>query len=126
MYKIYLKHGKVHFFKRGIELNGIVYGIYRDADIHRIKSNVVKSSIEYNEKYDLEPKIEQLAHTDIVFEQPTTEQLSVIQGKNFENPQEARKFVDEVMNDTYMPSQEEINAMLMLEIAKLKAGANNE
>lgn len=122
MYKTYLKHGKVCFYEKGIEINGDVYGIQSDADIYRIKSGIVSGSKVYGEEYDLEAEISKLAHTDIVFEQPTTEQLEAIQGKRFENPKEARRFVDEVMSGVHTPSQDEINAAVMLELAKLKAG----
>lgn len=134
MYKTYLKHGKVFFYERGIEINGVIYGIHSEEDIRRIKRRIVQSLAERDEEcdtgeecdteeeYNLEAEIDKLIHTDIVFEQPTAKQLAQIQSRRFENPREARTFVDEVMSDTHTPSQDEINAAVMLEIAKLKAG----
>lgn len=122
MYKTYLKHGKVFFYEKGIEINGDIYGIHSDEDIRRIKRNIVTSSAELEEPYDLDGEITKLIHTDVAFEQPASEQLERIQSKRFENPKEARAFADEVMSGTHKPSQDEINAAVMLEIAKLKAG----
>lgn len=122
MYKTYLKHGKVFFYEKGIEINGDIYGIHSEKDIRRIKRNIVTSSMEHDEPYDLDEEIAKPIHTDVDFEQPATEQLAKIQSKRFENPKEARAFADEVMNGTHKPSQDEINAAVMLEIAKLKAG----
>lgn len=121
MYKTYLKHGKVFFYENGIEINGIVYGVRSEEDIRRIKRNLA-SSTEHDDPYDIDKEITKIIHTDVAFEQPATEQLAKIQSKRFENPKEARAFADEVMSGTHKPSQDEINAAVMLEIAKLKAG----
>ena len=111
MIKTYLENGRVHFYEKGIEIRGIVYGVRGNRDIERIRRSAAGDE-----------DIDSVTYTEVVFEQPTAEQLEKIQTKRFENPIEARKFVDEVLSGTYMPTQDEINAAIMLEIAKIKAG----
>ena len=61
-----------------------------------------------------------------MFEQPTAEQLKQIQSKTFDSMSELKQHVQSVMNGDKTMSQDEINAMLMLQIAELKAGVDGE
>ena len=67
---------------------------------------------------------EKIKHTDITFEQPTAEQLSQIQSKTFDSMSDMKQYVQSIMNGEL--TQDEINAMLMLQIAELKAGVDGE
>lgn len=126
MYKFYMKNGTAYFYERGIEIDGIVYGIRADSDILRIKRSVVNSKFaESEEDFDMNVEIAKIQHTSITFKQPTSEQLSQIKAKKFDSMTELKQHVQSVMNGDEM-SQDEINAMLMLQIAELKAGVDGE
>lgn len=140
MYKFYMKNGTAYFYEHGIEIDGTVYGILCDSDVLRIKRRIVNSKFtdldnefdssdnEFNgsdNKFDMNAEIGKISHTDITFEQPTAEQLERIQAKTFDNMPELKQHVQAVMNGETM-SQDEINAMLMLQIAELKAGVSDE
>ena len=73
----------------------------------------------------MDTEIAKIQHTGITFEQPTAEQLEQIQAKTFDSMSELKQHVQSVMNGDEM-SQDEINAMLMLQIAELKAGVDGE
>ena len=127
MYKFYMKNGTAYFYERGIEIDGIVYGIRADRDILRIKRSVLNSKFaESEEDFDMNVEIAKIQHTDITLEQPTSEQLSQIQSKTFDSMSELKQHVQSVMNGDETMSQDEINAMLMLQIAELKAGVGGE
>ena len=127
MYKFYMKNGTAYFYERGIEIDGIVYGIRADRDILRIKRSVVNSKFaESEEDFDMNVEIAKIQHTDITLEQPTSEQLSQIQSKTFDSMSDMKQHVQSVMNGDETMSQDEINAMLMLQIAELKAGVGGE
>ena len=127
MYKFYMKNGTAYFYERGIEIDGIVYGIQKDSDILRIKRSVVNSKFaESKEDFDMNVEIAKIQHTDITLEQPTSEQLEQIQAKTFASMSELKQHVQSVMNGDETMSQDEINAMLMLQIAELKAGVGGE
>ena len=126
MYKFYSKNGTAQFYERGVEIDGTVYGIRTDSDILRIKRSVLNSKFaESEEDFDMNVEIAKIQHTDITFEQPTAEQLSQIQAKKFDSMSDMKQHVQSVMNGDEM-SQDEINAMLMLQIAELKAGVDGE
>lgn len=126
MYKFYMKNGTAQFYERGVEIDGTVYGIRTDSDILRIKRSVVNSKFaESEEDFDMNVEIAKIQHTDITLEQPTSEQLSQIQSKTFDSMSGMKQHVQSVMNGDEM-SQDEINAMLMLQIAELKAGVGGE
>ena len=126
MYKFYSKNGTAQFYERGVEIDGTVYGIRTDSDILRIKRSVLNSKFaESEEDFDMNVEIAKIQHTDITFEQPTAEQLEQIQSKTFDSMSELKQHVQSVMNGETM-SQDEINAMLLLKIAELKAGVSNE
>lgn len=126
MYKFYMKNGTAQFYERGVEIDGTVYGIQKDSDILRIKRSVVNSKFaESEEDFDMNVEIAKIQHTDITLEQPTSEQLSQIQAKTYNSMTELKQHVQSVMNGDEM-SQDEINAMLMLQIAELKAGVGGE
>ena len=126
MYKFYMKNGTAQFYERGVEIDGTVYGIQKDSDILRIKRSVVNSKFaESEEDFDMNVEIAKIQHTDITLEQPTSEQLSQIQAKTYNSMTELKQHVQSVMNGDEM-SQDEINAMLMLQIAELKAGVDGE
>lgn len=125
MYKFYMKNGQARFYERGVEIDGTVYGIRTDSDILRIKRSVVNSKFaESEEDFDMNVEIAKIQHTDITLEQPTSEQLSQIQSKTFDSMSDMKQYVQSVMNGEL--TQDEINAMLMLQIAELKAGVGGE
>lgn len=127
MYKFYMKNGTAYFYERGVEIDGTVYGIRTDSDILRIKRSVVNSKFaESEEDFDMNVEIAKIQHTDITLEQPTAEQLEQIQAKTFDSMSELKQHVQSVMNGDETMSQDEINAMLLLEIAELKAGVDGE
>ena len=127
MYKFYMKNGTAYFYERGIEIDGIVYGIRADRDILRIKRSVLNSKFaESEEDFDMNVEIAKIQHTAITLEQPTSEQLSQIQSKTFDSMSDMKQHVQSVMNGDETMSQDEINAMLMLQIAELKAGVGGE
>ena len=125
MYKFYVKNGTAYFYEHGVEIDGTVYGIRTDSDILRIKRSVVNSKFaESEEDFDMNVEIAKIQHTDITFEQPTSEQLSQMQAKTYNSMTELKQHVQSVMNGEL--TQDEINAMLMLQIAELKAGVDSE
>lgn len=127
MYKFYMKNGTAYFYERGIEIDGIVYGIRADRDILRIKRRIVNDKFaETDGDFDMDTEIAKIQHTDVTLEQPTSEQLSQIQSKTFDSMSELKQHVQSVMNGDETMSQDEINAMLMLQIAELKAGVGGE
>lgn len=127
MYKFYMKNGTAYFYERGIEIDGIVYGIRADRDILRIKRRIVNDKFaETDDNFDMDTEIAKIQHTSISFKQPTSEQLSQIQAKTYNSMSELKQHVQSVMNGDETMSQDEINAMLMLQIAELKAGVSGE
>ena len=127
MYKFYMKNGQARFYERGVEIDGTVYGIRTDSDILRIKRSVLNSKFaESEEDFDMNVEIAKIQHTDITLEQPTSEQLSQIQSKTFDSMSDMKQHVQSVMDGDETMSQDEINAMLMLQIAELKAGVEGE
>ena len=127
MYKFYSKNGQAQFYEHGVEIDGTVYGIHADRDILRIKRRIVNDKVaETDGDFDMDTEIAKIKHTDITFEQPTAEQLSQIQLKTFDSMSDMKQYVQSVMNGDETMSQDEINAMLMLQIAELKAGVDSE
>lgn len=125
MYKFYSKNGTAYFYERGVEIDGTVYGIHTDRDILRIKRRIVNDKFaETDDNFDMDTEIAKIQHTDVTFEQPTAEQLEQIQAKTFNSMSELKQHVQSVMNGEL--TQDEINAMLLLQIAELKAGVSNE
>lgn len=127
MYKFYMKNGTAYFYERGVKIDGTVYGIHTDRDILRIKRRIVNDKFaETDDNFDMDTEIAKIQHTDVTFEQPTAEQLKQIQSKTFDSMSELKQHVQSVMNGDETMSQDEINAMLMLQIAELKAGVGGE
>ena len=127
MYKFYMKNGTAYFYEHGVEIDGTVYGIRTDRDTLRIKRSVVNDKFaETDDNFDMDTEIAKIQHTDVTFEQPTAEQLSQIQSKTFDSMSDMKQYVQSVMNGDETMSQDEINAMLLLQIAELKAGVSNE
>ena len=127
MYKFYSKNGTAQFYERGVEIDGTVYGIRTDSDILRIKRRIVNDKFaETDDNFDMDTEIAKIKHTSITFKQPTSEQLSQIQAKTYNSMSELKQHVQSVMNGDETMSQDEINAMLMLQIAELKAGVSGE
>lgn len=127
MYKFYSKNGTAQFYERGVEIDGTVYGIHTDRDILRIKRRIVNDKFaETDDNFDMDTEIAKIQHTDVTFEQPTSEKLSQIQEKTYNSMSELKQHVQSVMNGEETMSQDEINAMLMLQIAELKAGVDSE
>lgn len=125
MYKFYSKNGQAQFYEHGVEIDGTVYGIHADRDILRIKRRIVNDKFaETDGDFDMDTEIAKIKHTDITFEQPTAEQLSQIQSKTFDSMSDMKQYVQSIMNGEL--TQDEINAMLMLQIAELKAGVGGE
>ena len=127
MYKFYMKNGPAYFSERGVKIDGTVYGIHTDRDILRIKRRIVNDKFaETDDNFDMDTEIAKIQHTDVTFEQPTSEKLSQIQEKTYNSMSELKQHVQSVMNGDETMSQDEINAMLMLQIAELKAGVDGE
>lgn len=127
MYKFYSKNGTAYFYERGVKIDGTVYGIHTDRDILRIKRRIVNDKFaETDDNFDMDTEIAKIQHTDVTFEQPTSEKLSQIQEKTYNSMSELKQHVQSVMNGDETMSQDEINAMLMLQIAELKAGVDSE
>lgn len=127
MYKFYSKNGTAYFYERGVEIDGTVYGIHTDRDILRIKRRIVNDKFaETDDNFDMDTEIAKIQHKSITFKQPTSEQLSQIQAKTYNSMSELKQHVQSVMNCDKTMSQDEINAMLMLQIAELKAGVDGE
>lgn len=125
MYKFHMKNGTAYFYEHGVEIDGTVYGIHTDRDILRIKRRIVNDKFaETDDNFDMDTEIAKIQHTDITLEQPTSEQLSQIQSKTFDSMSDMKQYVQSVMNGEL--TQDEINAMLMLQIAELKAGVGGE
>lgn len=125
MYKFYSKNGQAQFYEHGVEIDGTVYGIHTDRDILRIKRRIVNDKFaETDDNFDMDTEIAKIQHTDITLEQPTSEQLEQIQAKTYNSMTELKQHVQSVMNGEL--TQDEINAMLMLQIAELKAGVDGE
>ena len=125
MYKFYSKNGTAQFYEHGVEIDGTVYGIHTDRDILRIKRRIVNDKFaETDDNFDMDTEIAKIQHTDVTLEQPTSEQLSQIQSKTFDSMSDMKQYVQSVMNGEL--TQDEINAMLMLQIAELKAGVGGE
>ena len=125
MYKFYMKNGTAYFYEHGVEIDGTVYGIHTDRDILRIKRSVVNNKFaETDDNFDMDTEIAKIQHTDVTLEQPTSEQLSQIQSKTFDSMSDMKQYVQSVMNGEL--TQDEINAMLLLQIAELKAGVSTE
>ena len=125
MYKFYMKNGTAYFYEHGVEIDGTVYGIHTDRDILRIKRSVVNNKFaETDDNFDMDTEIAKIQHTSITFQQPTAEQLEQIQSKTFDSMSDMKQYVQSIMNGEL--TQDEINAMLMLQIAELKAGVDGE
>ena len=125
MYKVYSKNGQAQFYEHGVEINGTVYGIRTDRDILRIKRRIVNDKFaETDGDFDMDTEIAKIQHTDVTFEQPTAEQLEQIQAKTFDSMSELKKHVQSIVDGEL--TQDAINAMLLLQIAELKAGVGGE
>lgn len=125
MYKFYMKNGTAYFYEHGVEIDGTAYGIHTDRDILRIKRRIVNDKFaETDDNFDMDTEIAKIQHTDVMFEQPTAEQLEQIQAKTFDSMSDMKQYVQSIMNGEL--TQDEINAMLMLQIAELKAGVDGE
>lgn len=125
MYKFYMKNGTAQFYERGVEIDGTVYGIHADRDILRIKRRIINDKFaETDDNFDMDTEIAKIQHTDITFEQPTSEQLSQIQSKTFDSMSDMKQYVQSVMNGEL--TQDEINAMLLLKIAEMEVAITNE
>lgn len=127
MYKFYMKNGTVYFYEHGVEIDGTVYGIHTDRDILRIKRRIVNDKFaETDDNFDMDTEIVKIQHTDVTFEQPTSEQLSQMQAKAYNSMTELKQHVQSVMNGDETMSQDEINAMLLLKIAEMEVAITNE
>lgn len=127
MYKFHMKNGTAYFYEHGVEIDGTVYGIHTDRDILRIKRRIVNDKFaETDGDFDMDTEIAKIQHTDITFEQPTSEQLSQIQSKTFDSMSDMKQYVQSVMNGDETMSQDEINAMLLLKIAEMEVAITNE
>lgn len=127
--KWHVKNNKVAFYEKGVEIDGRVYGIRSSADIQKIKRRMAVKALTDDDgnmpdDANLEAEIAKINHTDVVFDMPTDEQLERISCQSVYDNEDATKLVNSVINNEV--SQDEINAMLMLEIAELKAGVLNE
>ena len=122
-----MKNGTAYFYERGVEIDGTVYGIHTDRDILRIKRRIVNDKFaETDDNFDMDTEIVKIQHTDVTFEQPTSEQLSQMQAKAYNSMTELKQHVQSVMNGDETMSQDEINAMLLLKIAEMEVAITNE
>ena len=120
-----MKNGTAQFYEHGVEIDGTVYGIHTDRDILRIKRRIVNDKFaETDGDFDMGTEIAKIQHTDVMLEQPTAEQLSRIQAKTFDSMSELKKHVQSIVDGEL--TQDAINAMLLLQIAELKAGVDGE
>ena len=104
-----------------------MYGIHTDRDIQRIKRRIVNDKFaETDDNFDMDTEIAKIQHTDVTFEQPTSEKLSQIQAKTYNSMSELKQHVQSVMNGDETMSQDEINAMLLLKIAEMEVAITNE
>lgn len=125
MYKFHMKNGTAYFYEHGVEIDGTVYGIHTDRDILRIKRRIVNDKFaETDDNFDMGVEIAKIQHTDIIFEQPTAEQLEQIQAKTYNSMTELKQHVQSIMNGEL--TQDEINAMLLLKIAEMEVAITNE
>lgn len=129
MYKWYVKNNKVAFYEKGVEVDGRVYGIHSSADIQKIKRRVAVKSLTDDEgnmpdDVDINAEIAKIEHTDVTFDVPSEEQLGQISSREVTDSTSARELIDAVLSGEV--SQDEINAMLLLELAELKAGVGDE
>ena len=130
MIKWFVNNNKIGFYNNGIEIGGRVYGIHSDVDIQKIKRRIAMQSVTDDEgnmpeDVDMEAEIAKINHTDVVFDMPTDEQLNRISCQSVYDNEDAAKLVNSVINNEV--SQDEINAMILLELAELKVGVlNNE
>ena len=91
----------------------------------RIKRRIVNDKFaETDDNFDMDTEIAKIQHTDITFEQPTSEQLSQIQSKTFDSMSDMKQYGQSVMNGEL--TQDEINAMLLLKIAEMEVAITNE
>lgn len=137
MYKFFLKNGKAEFYERGINIDGVIYGVADDEDIKRIKLDIARSKL-YEERMkdtqnemtdiisekDIEAEAEKITYSDNAFDMPTDEELSRIQSLQTNSMSEMKKHVESVLSGEL--TQDEINAMLMLQIAQMRAGVEVE
>lgn len=137
MYKFYLKNGKAEFYERGIEIDGTIYGVGDDEDVKRIKFDIARSKL-YEERMndtqnempdmisekDIEAEAEKITYSDVTFDVPTDEELSRIQSLQTNSMSAMKKHVRAVLDGEL--TQDEINAMLMLQIAQMRAGVEVE
>lgn len=114
-YKFYVNGGKAYFYEKGIEIDNVMYGVKSDDDIECIKERVA---------HQKRVKVDEITYTDVTFDIPTDEQIARIQSFTTNSMSEMKAYVNSVLSDDM--SQDEINAMLMLEIAQLKAGVDSE
>lgn len=129
MVKWFVNNNKIGFYNNGIEIGGRVYGIHSDADIQKIKRRMVVKALTDDDgnmpdDVDMESEIAKINHTDVVFDSPTDEQLGQISSREVTDSTSARELIDAVLSGEV--SQDEINAMLLLELAELKAGVGDE
>ena len=93
----------------------------------RIKRCVVNNKFaETDDNFDMDTEIAKIQHTDVTLEQPTAEQLEQIQSKTFDSMSDMKQHVQSVMSGDETMSQDELNAMLLLQLAELKAGVESE
>ena len=127
--KWYVKNNKVAFYEKGVEIDGRVYGIHSDVDIQKIKRRIAMRSVtdedgNIPDDVDINAEIAKIEHTDVTFDVPSEEQLGQISSREVTDSTSARELIDAVLSGEV--SQDEINAMLLLELAELKAGVGDE
>lgn len=129
MIKWYVNNNKIGFYNNGIEIGGRVYGIRSSTDIQKIKRRIAMQSVtdedgNIPDDVDINAEIAKIEHTDVTFDVPSEEQLGQISSREVTDSTSARELIDAVLSGEV--SQDEINAMLLLELAELKAGVGDE
>lgn len=119
MYRYYFDGRKIRFYPMAVVCGENVYGARDEADAERIKARLMRRRGESGQAGD------GLAFETVSLDMPDTTQLGRIQLRTFNDSEEALEFAESVLSGEAKPTQEEINAKFMLEIAKLKAGVLN-
>ena len=123
MYKYYFDGRKIRFYPLAVVCGGKIYGAHDNIGVERINAHlrrIYEERLQTGETEDNEFGVEM-----IELDMPTVEQLEKIEARTFDDAREAIAFAESVLFEMEKPTQEEINARVMLELAKLKAGVLN-
>lgn len=123
MYKYYFDGRKIRFYPLAVVYGEKIYGAQDEAAAERFKARlrrIYEELPQSNETEGNEFDVEM-----IELDMPTVGQFEKIEARTFDDAREAMAFAESVLSGEEKPTQEEINARVMLELAKLKAGVLN-